>query len=68
MTRARRSATIEGVDTDASSLPAELEDAGGTSWWKGLLATLSSQFGNAYNRFVRTCGRRGPVGVGVVVA
>jgi len=41
-----------GVDTDASSLQVELEDAGGTRWWKGLLATVSSQYGNAYRRFV----------------
>jgi len=41
-----------GVDTDASGLQVELEDAGGTRWWKGLLATLSSQYGNAYRRFV----------------
>ena len=52
MTGARRSATIEGVDTDAGSLQVELEDAGGTRWWKGLFATLSSQYGNAYLRFV----------------
>ena len=41
-----------GVDSDAGSLQVELEDAGGTRWWKGLLATLSSQYGNAYLRFV----------------
>ena len=40
------------MDTDASSLQVELEDAGGTRWWKGLLATVSSQYGNAYLRFV----------------
>jgi hypothetical protein len=40
------------VDTDASSLQVELEDTGGTRWWKGLLATVSSQYGNAYLRFV----------------
>lgn len=40
------------MDTDAGSLQVELEDASGTRWWKGLLATLSSQYGNAYLRFV----------------
>lgn len=40
------------MDSDAGSLQVELEDAGGTRWWKGLLATLSSQYGNAYRRFV----------------
>ena len=52
MTGARRAATIEGVDSDAGSLQVELEDAGGTRWWTGLLATVSSQYGNAYRRFV----------------
>lgn len=37
---------------DAETLTVELEDAGGTSWWASLLATLSSQYGNAYKRFV----------------
>jgi hypothetical protein len=37
----------------------ELEDAGGTSWWTGLLATLAGQYGNAYLRFVgRVAGER----------
>ncbi len=40
------------MDTDASSLQVELEDTGGTRWWKGLLAMVSSQYGNAYLRFV----------------
>jgi hypothetical protein len=30
----------------------ELEDMAGTSWWAGTLATLGSQAGNAYMRFV----------------
>jgi hypothetical protein len=36
----------------ANSLQIELEDVGGTSWWTSLLATLSSQYGNAYLRFI----------------
>ena len=39
--------------TDAQdTLEIELEDAGGTSPLASLLATLGSQFGNAYHRFV----------------
>jgi hypothetical protein len=42
-----------------SSLQIELEDLAGTSWWAGALATLASQSGNAYLRFVgRVDGRR----------
>jgi hypothetical protein len=33
-------------------LQVELEDAGDTSWGSALLATLGSQYGNAYLRFV----------------
>jgi hypothetical protein len=40
------------MTTGAKSLQIELEDVGGTSWWKSLLATRSSQYGNAYPRFV----------------
>jgi hypothetical protein len=35
-----------------ATLQIELEDMAGTSWWKGVLATLASQSGNAYMRFV----------------
>ncbi len=34
----------------------ELEDAGSTSWWASLLATLGSQNGNAFMRFVARDG------------
>ena len=48
---------------DAETLTVKLEDAGGTSWWASLLATLSSQYGNAYKRFVgRVDGERRYVG------
>ena len=29
-----------------------LEDVGGTSWWKSILTTLASQYGNTQQRFV----------------
>jgi hypothetical protein len=35
-----------------ATLQIELEDMAGTSWWAGVLATLASQSGNAYLRFV----------------
>ena len=35
-----------------ATLQIELEDLAGTSWWAGVLATLASQSGNAYLRFV----------------
>ena len=35
-----------------ATLQIELEDMAGTSWWTGVLATLGSQSGNAYLRFV----------------
>ena len=35
-----------------ATLQIELEDMAGTSWWKGVLATIGSQSGNAYMRFV----------------
>jgi hypothetical protein len=35
-----------------ATLHIELEDLAGTSWWAGVLATLASQSGNAYLRFV----------------
>jgi hypothetical protein len=35
-----------------ATLQIELEDLAGTSWWAGALATLASQSGNAYLRFV----------------
>jgi hypothetical protein len=35
-----------------ATLQIELEDLAGTSWWAGELATLASQSGNAYLRFV----------------
>jgi hypothetical protein len=34
------------------TLQIKLEDMAGTSWWAGVLATLASQPGNAYVRFV----------------
>jgi hypothetical protein len=40
------------MDTDVSTVQVELEDAGGTRWWTGLLATLAAQYGNVYLRFV----------------
>ncbi len=42
------------------TLEIELEDAGSTSWLASLLATLGSQNGNAFMRFVaRTTGSEG---------
>ena len=35
-----------------ATLQIQLEDLAGTSWWAGALATLASQSGNAYLRFV----------------
>lgn len=35
-----------------ATLQIELEDMAGASWWAGVLATLASQSGNAYLRFV----------------
>jgi hypothetical protein len=35
-----------------ATLQVELEDMAGTAWWAGVLATLASQSGNAYLRFV----------------
>jgi len=46
-----------GTVTD-EILKIELEDAGATSWWSSLLATLGSQSGSAYLRFVGRVGRR----------
>ena len=40
------------MDSDALTLQIALEDVGGTSWWAGVIATLTSQSGNAYMRFV----------------
>jgi hypothetical protein len=36
----------------AATLQIEMEDMAGASWWAGVLATLASQSGNAYMRFV----------------
>ena len=42
-----------------TTLQIELEDMVGTSWWAGVAATLASQSGNAYLRFVgRVDGHR----------
>ena len=42
-----------------ATLQIELEDMAGTSRWAGVLATLTSQSGNAYLRFVgRVDGHR----------
>ena len=42
-----------------ATLQIELEDMAGTSRWAGVLATLTSQSGNAYLRFVgRVDGQR----------
>ena len=35
-----------------ATLQVELEDRAGTAWWAGALATLVSQSGRAYLRFV----------------
>jgi hypothetical protein len=40
------------METDAVTLQIKLEDVGGTSWWAGIIATLASQSGNAFMRFV----------------
>jgi hypothetical protein len=40
------------MDSDVVTLQIKLEDVGGTSWWAGVIATLTSQSGNAYMRFV----------------
>jgi hypothetical protein len=42
-----------------ATLQIELEDMAGVSWWASVLATLASQSGNAYVRFVgRVDGHR----------
>lgn len=53
---------------DIETLRVELEEVGARHWWAALLATLSSQSGNAYMRFVgivdgkpRYCGPTFPV-------
>jgi hypothetical protein len=38
--------------TDLQTLEIELEDAGSTSWWAGVIAILGSQNGSAFMRFV----------------
>jgi hypothetical protein len=46
-----------------ATLQIELEDVAGTSWWAGLVATLTSQSDNAYLRFVgRVDGRHRYIG------
>jgi hypothetical protein len=39
-------------DGRQDTLVVELEDVNAASWWASALATLGSQFGNAYSRFV----------------
>ncbi|MHA7284098.1 hypothetical protein [Arthrobacter sp. TMS2-4] len=47
------------MEEPVEKLQISLEDVGGTSWWRGLLTTLSSQYGSATLRFVGTvAGRR----------
>ena len=42
-----------------TTLQIELEDMAGTSWWAGVLTTLTSQSGSTYLRFVgRVDGHR----------
>ena len=49
-----------------ATLQIELEDMAGASWWSGVLATLASQSGNAYLRFVgRVDGDRRSMGASV---
>jgi len=38
--------------SNAVTLQITLEDVGATSWWAGVIATLTSESGNAYMRFV----------------
>ncbi|WP_241386281.1 hypothetical protein [Rhodococcus sp. CH91] len=49
---------------DNETLRVELEEVGARHWWAALFATLSSQSGNAYMRFVGVVGEepryRGP--------
>ncbi|MEU5842645.1 hypothetical protein [Rhodococcus sp. NPDC047139] len=40
------------MSDDTETLQVELEEVGARHWWAALLATLSSQSGNAYMRFV----------------
>jgi hypothetical protein len=40
----------------AKNLEVELEDVAGTSWWAGILATLTGQSGIAQMRFVGRVG------------
>jgi hypothetical protein len=47
-----RATDHEAMDSDVVTLQIKLEDVGGTSWWAGVIATLTSQSGNAYMRFV----------------
>jgi hypothetical protein len=52
-------AHAEVMDTAMSTLRIEIEDVGGTSWWASILATLTSQSGGQYLRFVgRVDGER----------
>jgi hypothetical protein len=48
-----RRTTAQPAEPDAT-LRIALEDIGGTSWWAGLLTTLTSQSGSAQLRFVGT--------------
>ena len=53
------SANQDTGDAGMAILQIELEDIAGTSWWAGVLATLTSQSSNAYLRFVgRVDGHR----------
>jgi hypothetical protein len=42
----------EAMDSGAVTLQIKLEHVGGSSWWAGVIATLTSQSGNVYMRFV----------------
>jgi len=44
------------VKTTLNTLQIELEDIAGASWWRSILASLGSQSGNAYLRFVARVG------------
>lgn len=45
-------AAIEQFDEGSPNLVVRVEEVGARHWWMALLATLASQSGNAYMRFV----------------
>jgi len=52
MTVIRPPGILRVVEDDFTTLHIVLEDVGGTSWWAGVLTTLTSQVGSRLLRFV----------------